>query len=197
KTYDVALVAFGSRAYVAVPPTQNRALVQTALYDLHQGEGTALGDAIRIASRLGLGQRATDGTVPPTSVLLISDGARDGGRTSPAAAAQAAKRLHVPISTVLLGTSNGIVTAQLTGGYTERIRVPPSPQTLESVAALSGGEFFRARTPAALANVYRHLATRAGHRVENRELGDLLAEGALVLLLAGGAASAFWFRRVP
>jgi Ca-activated chloride channel homolog len=197
KTYSVALVAFGSRAYVAVPPTHDRALVQTALDDLHQGEGTAIGDAIRIASRLGLNQRAIDGTVPPTSVLLISDGARDGGRTNPISAAVGAKKLHVPISTVLLGTDGGVVTAQLVGGYTEKIRVPPSPRTLQSVAALSGGEFFRARTTAALTSVYKHLGTRVGHRTENREIGDALAGGAILLLLAGGAASAFWFRRVP
>ena len=36
-------------------------------------------------------QRTSDGTVPPTSVLLISDGARDGGQTAPLAA-RAAKR---------------------------------------------------------------------------------------------------------
>jgi Ca-activated chloride channel family protein len=197
KTYSVALVAFGSRAYVAVPPTQDRALVQTALNDLHQGEGTAIGDAIRISSRLGLTERASDGTTPPTSVLLISDGARDGGRTSPIAAARAAKKLHVPVSTVLLGTSGGVVTAQLVGGYTEKIKVPPSPGTLQSVANLSGGEFFRARTKAALTSVYKHLGTRVGHRTEKREIGDALAGGAIVLLLAGGAASAFWFRRVP
>jgi Ca-activated chloride channel homolog len=197
KTYSVALVAFGSRAYVAVPPTHDRALVQTALYDLHQGEGTAIGDAIRIASRLGLSQRAIDGTIPPTSVLLISDGARDGGRTAPLVAAAAAKKLHVPVSTVLLGTQNGIVTAQLVGGYTENIRVPPSPRTLQSVAAISGGEFFRAQTRAALKSVYKHLGTRVGHRTEKREISDAFAGGAILLLLVGGAASVFWFRRVP
>ena len=197
KTYDVALVVFGSRAYVAVPPTRDRALVQTALLDLHQGEGTAIGDAIAIGSQLGVRQRAADGTVPPTSMLVISDGARDGGRVSPIAAAEAAKKLHVPVSTVLLGTANGVVTAQLKGGYTERIRVPPSPHTLQSVASISGGEFFRARTADALTSVYAHLATRVGHRTENREVTDAFAGGAMLLLLVGGALSAFWFRRVP
>ena len=196
KTYSVALVAFGSRAFVAVPPTLDRGLVATALEDLRPGEGTAIGDAVRIAARLGQTQRAIEGVVPPTSVLLISDGARDGGRTSPQAAAQRAKALHVPVSTVLVGTPNGVVTAQLTGGYTEQIRVPPSPGTLQTIARTTGGQFFRARTSAAVKQVYEHLATRIGHRTENREVTDMFAGFAIVLLFAGGGLSAFWFRRI-
>jgi Ca-activated chloride channel family protein len=196
KAYSVAVVAFGSHAFVSVPPTLDRSLVATALSELRPGEGTAIGDAVRIAAQLGQRERTVEGVVPPTSVLLISDGARDGGRTTPAAAAQRAKALHVPVSTVLVGTANGIVTVQLTGGYTEQIRVPPSPATLQLLARVTGGQFFRARTSAALSQVYRRLATRIGHRTENREITDMFAGGALVLLLAGGGLSAFWFRRV-
>jgi Ca-activated chloride channel family protein len=196
KTYSVALVAFGSRAFVAVPPTLDRALVATALGDLNPGEGTAIGDAVRIAARLGQTQRAVEGVVPPTSVLLISDGARDGGRTSVQAGAQRAKALHVPVSTVLIGTPNGLVTAKLTGGYTVQIRVPPSPGTLQTIARITGGQFFRVRTSAAVKQVYEHLATRVGHRSENREITDMFAGGAILLLFVGGGLSAFWFRRI-
>lgn len=195
-TYNVALVAFGSRAFLAVPPTTDRDLVRKGLSELTPGEGTAIGDAILLAARVGQRQRAVEGVVPPTSVLLISDGARDGGRTTPLAAARRAKALHVAVSTVLVGTPNGVVTAKLVGGYTERIRVPPSPGTLQQVALTTGGQFFRARTSAALNNVYRKLATRVGHRTVNREITDLFAGGAIVVLLAGGALSAFWFRRI-
>ena len=82
KEYSVALVGFGSRAFVAVPPTLDRSLVSAGLDDLDPGEGTAIGDAVVLSAQLGQRQRAVDGTVPPTSVLLISDGAPDGGRTS-------------------------------------------------------------------------------------------------------------------
>lgn len=196
KAYNVALVAFGSRAFVAVPPTLDRDLVATALSELKPGEGTAIGDAVRIAAQLGQTQRAIDGVVPPTTVLLISDGAPDGGRTTATAGAKRAKALHVPVSTVLVGTANGVVTAQLVGGYTEQIRVPPSPGTLQTIAQISGGQFFRARTSAAVKQVYERLATRIGHRTENREITDMFAGGAIVLLLLGGGLSAFWFRRI-
>jgi len=197
RTYNVALVGFASRAFLAVPPTTDHDLVREGLSKLASGEGTALGDAILLSARIGQNQRATEGVVPPTSVLLISDGTRDGGSTAPLTAARRARALHVAISTVLIGTPNGVVTTKLVGGYSERIRVPPSPGALQAIAQTTGGEFFRVRTSAALSDVYRRLATRVGHRTVNREITDVFAGGAIVVLLAAGALSAFWFRRVP
>ena len=195
-TYNVALVAFGSRAFLAVPPTTDHALVRTGLESLTPGEGTALGDAVLLAAEVGQRQKAREGVVPPTTVLLISDGARQGGRTPPLAAARRAKALGVTVSTVLVGTARGVVTQQLVGGYQEQIRVPPSPGTLQAVANTTGGEFFRARTSVALDKVYEHLATRVGHRTVDREITDMFAGGSIVVLLVAGALSMLWFRRI-
>ena len=196
KTYSVGLVAFGSRAYVAVPPTRDRTVIEQGLADLRPGEGTAIGDAVLLSAQLGQRQREADGVVPPTSVLVISDGARDGGRTKPEVAAARAKALHVPVSTVLVGTKNGQVTAKLVGGYTEQIHVPPSPGTLQLIAQRTGGTFYRARNPTALAGVYHKLATRVGHTTEDRQVSDLFGAGAIVLLLLGGGLSTVLYRRL-
>lgn len=195
KEYSIAVVGFGTRAFVALPPTTDRVLAQDALDSLKPSEGTAIGDAVLLSVRLGTKRRATDGTVPPTSVLLISDGARDGGQTAPLVAARRARLSSIPVSTVLVGTANGIVTNKLVGGYEERIRVPPSPGTLVAIAKTSGGQFYRARTSAALTQVYKKLGTRIGHKTQDRQVTDLFAGGAIVLLLVGGGLSALWFRR--
>jgi Ca-activated chloride channel family protein len=142
-------------------------------------------------------QRAKDGTVPPTAVLLISDGAREGGQTSPQAAARQAKSQHVPVYTVVLGTDNGSVRVPLTGGYTAIVRVPPRPDTLRELAQATGGRFFTATDDKRLRQVYERLGSRLGHRRQPRELTDVFAGGSVALLLAGGALSALWFRRVP
>jgi Ca-activated chloride channel homolog len=196
KEYSIAVVGFGTRAYVALPPTTDRVLAQDALASLNPSEGTAIGDAVFISVRLGSKQRTTDGIVPPASVLLISDGARDGGTVDPLAAARYARSRSIPISTVLVGTQAGIVTNKLVGGYEEQIRVPPSPTTLQQIARLSKGQFYRARTSVALTQVYKKLATRIGHRTKSREISDFFAGGAALLLLAGGGLSALWYRRV-
>ena len=196
KEYSIAVVGFGTRAFVALPATTDRVLARDALASLSPSEGTAIGDAVALAVRIGKKQRAADGFAPPASALLISDGTRDGGRNSPLAAARKARAAGIPISTVLVGTAAGIVTNKLVGGYEEQIRVPPSPGTLQQIAKLSGGTFFRARTSAALTDVYKKLATRVGHKTQDRQIADLFGIGAAVLMLAGGALSAYWFRRL-
>jgi Ca-activated chloride channel family protein len=195
--FRVGVVSFATRAAVGVAPTQDRSLVEASLDNLAPGEGTAIGDAVVLSTRVGQGRTADDGSAPPRSVLLISDGARVGGAVGPQAAAQRAKQLGVPVYTVLVGTPDGVVEETLTGGFRQIIRVPPSPDTLREIAQLSGGEFFTATDAEGLERVYEGLGSRLGTRKESREVGDYFAGGAAVFLLAGGALSALWFRRAP
>jgi Ca-activated chloride channel family protein len=195
--FRVGVVSFASRAVVALPPTHDRSLARTALASLRPGEGTAIGDAVALSAELGQRQRASDGSRPPRAVLLISDGARVGGRTAPEVAARRARALHVPVYTVLVGTPNGVVEETLTGGFRATIRVPPSPATLRMVARTTGGQFFTAMNDQRLREVYEKLGSRLGHRKESREITDFFAGGSAALLLAGGALSMLWFRRVP
>ncbi len=197
KKFRVGVVSFASQASVAVPPTADRSLARAALDSLKPGEGTALGDAIVVSTQLGRRQRGRDGTVPPTAVLVISDGARVGGRTTPQVAAQRARRLRIPVYTVVLGTENGVVEETLTGGFRATIQVPPSPQTLRQISRVTGGESFTATDDASLRKVYEQLGSRLGHRKEDREIADAFAGGSALLLLAGAGLSMALFRRVP
>jgi Ca-activated chloride channel family protein len=194
--YRIGVVSFASRANAALPPTDDRELVNQALDSLKPGEGTAIGDAIALSAQLGREQLTEDGARPPKAVLLISDGAPDGGSTQPRQAAQKAKELGVPIYTVLVGTEQGVVEEELPGGLRTRIQVPPQPAVLEQVAQVSGGEFFTATDDDDLEQVYEELGSRLGHRDESREVSDVFAGGAAGLLLVGGLLSAFWFRRL-
>jgi Ca-activated chloride channel family protein len=194
--FRVGVVSFATRAVVGVAPTEDRSIVEASLDTLAPGEGTAIGDAVALSTRVGR-DREGDDAAAPRSVLLISDGARDGGAVTPQAAAQQAKRLRVPVYTVLVGTPEGVVEETLTGGLRQIIRVPPAPDTLREIAQLSGGEFFTATDADGLERVYDELGSRLGTRKQSREVGDYFAGGAAAFLLAGGALSALWFRRVP
>jgi Ca-activated chloride channel family protein len=194
--YRVAVISFGSNARVALPPTADRNLVAEALNVLRSGEGTAIGDAVALGVRIAKGQRTSDGKVPPAAMLMFSDGARDGGRTTPQAAAAMAKKAHIPVYTVVLGTPNGIVEQTLTGGYRVTIHVPPSPQTLQRIAQGSGGQSFSVANSSKLKEVYTRLGSLLGHKSEDREITDVFAGSAALLLLVGGGMSMFWFRRL-
>jgi Ca-activated chloride channel family protein len=77
------------------------------------------------------------------------------------------------------------------------IQVPPNPETLERMATATGGVFFAAADPEELSRVYEELGSRLGTRDESREITDVFAALALVLLLVAGTISVFLFRRVP
>jgi Ca-activated chloride channel family protein len=195
--YRVAIVGFSGRAYVALPPTDDRTLARTALRSLHTAEGTSLGDAVALSTQLARRQRAGDGTVPPAAIVVISDGSQQSGSTSPLTAAQRARAAHIPVYAVAVGTPDGVIEVPLAGGFQAQLRVPASPQTLQTVAQLAGGRFFAAPGVARLQEVYKRLGSRLGRRRESREITDLFAGGSAALLLAGGALSLLWFRRVP
>jgi Ca-activated chloride channel homolog len=195
--FRVGVIGFSGRAALAVPPTDDRELTRAALKSLRPGEGTSLGDAVALGVRLARRERDRDGKVPPTAILVISDGAQMSGQTKPEAAAERARRAQVPVYTALIGTPDGVITVPLEGGFQAQIRVPTSPETLQIVARLTGGRFFTAPNDPRLREIHERLGSRLGHRRESREITDLFAGGSAALLLVGGALSALWFRRVP
>jgi Ca-activated chloride channel family protein len=193
--FQVGVVTFATRAAVGVAPTADRDLVNTSLDTLKPGEGTAIGDAVALSLRVGQPQ-GQGVQVPPRAIVLISDGAQDGGRIKPTDAAQQAKRQGIPVYTVLVGTPDGVVQENLPGGLRRIIHVPPSPETLQQVASDSGGQFFRALDTTQLSRVYEDLGSRLGKRSEDREITDVFAALAAGLLLVSGLTSAFLLRGV-
>ena len=118
---------------------------------LRVGQGTALGDAIATSVKVAVapppGEKRPAGEAPPpAAVLVLSDGAQDGGRVRLADAIARARKAKVPVFTALLGTAAGVVQVPHVGGYVERIQVPPNPAALRAVAAQTGGSFFAAPT---------------------------------------------------
>jgi Ca-activated chloride channel homolog len=200
--YRVAVVAFSSSAQVVAPPTQDREFVSHALSQLRVGQGTALGDGIatsvKIAIAPPLGQRRPAGQAPPpAAVLILSDGAQDGGHVKLADAISQARKAKVPVFTAVLGTAAGVLTVPHIGGYVERIQVPPNPTALRTVAAQTGGAFFTAPTQDDLKPVYADLKSRLGKTRKDEEITVAFAGAGALFLLVGGALSALWFRRVP
>jgi Ca-activated chloride channel family protein len=127
-------------------------------------------------------------------VILISDGVSNVG-VSPLVAARQAKRQHVHIYTVSIGTANGEI-QQKRGGKTVTSKVPVDPTELMEIASASGGDFYRAADNAAVHDIYQRLATKLGQRRVESALDDWVAGLGLLLVLLGIAASLRWFARL-
>ena len=197
--FRVGVVGFETRAQVLSPATDDREVTKAALARLKLGEGTAIGEAIALSLRVARSVRPGDGAEagppPPAAVLLLSDGAQTQGELTPAQAAQQARRAGIPVFTVALGTETGVVERPLPGGLTERIVVPPDPESMQRVAQLSGGEFFRVLDAQRLRKVYEDLGSRLGEKREEHEVTAAFAGAGAVLMLAAAALSSLWFRR--
>ncbi len=188
--YRVAVVAFSSRAQVVSAPTTDRQFVDSAIDALRPGDGTAIGDgvanALQIASGRPPGSKpAGTASAVPAAILIISDGAADGGKITLAQAISRARAARTPVFSALVG------------GYTEQIKVPPDASLLRRVATQTGGTFFETPTQTDLKAVYRNLGSRLGHTRKDEEITVAFAALGAVLLTCGCALSALWFRRIP
>ncbi|HEX4422892.1 MAG TPA: VWA domain-containing protein [Kofleriaceae bacterium] len=143
-THDrIGLVVFGQQAMLQCPLTLDTKVLEQIVTDLAIGDvpelGTAIGDGLGLAlSQLRDGRRdlaPDDAPAKSKVVILLSDGDSNWvTRFEPDEAARVAKTMGVKVYTILVGRED----ADLFGGMSV------NPETLRSIAALTGGEFFRA-----------------------------------------------------
>jgi Ca-activated chloride channel family protein len=196
--YRVGLVTFSDHAAVAATPTHDLSAVSAALGRAHTGpQGTALGDAVARAVRVAASVHGSvAGHRPPAAVVLLSDGGQTSGLT-PQEAATRARKARIPVSTILIGSPDGVVQQKLKGGFTQRIQVPAQPQPLEALAQGSGGRFTSGPAAVDVAGAYDELRSRTGTRKKTIEVSAAAAGGGLAFVLVGGLLSGLWFRRIP
>jgi Ca-activated chloride channel family protein len=200
KGYRMSLVTFSDHAAVSVPATHDLILMRAAIARAKSGpQGTALAEAVSRAVDVGLSVKgqAANQRRPPAIVVVFSDGGQTAGRMTPAQAAAKAKKASIPISTVALGTPDGVVFQALQGGFTERIQVPTQPAALQAIANGSSGRFYPNVASVDVKAIYGDLGSRVGHQPKTVEVTAAAAGGGLVLMLAGAVLSGVWFRRFP
>jgi Ca-activated chloride channel family protein len=194
---NVGVMAFNGRPRVLQSPTPEREDIDAALNRLAPSGGTATGDAISAALRVLRQPQGVNKKIPPSAIVLLSDGASTKGK-NPIAAAQEAKRAKIPVYTVALGTPAGTIEVPRPNGGsgTETRRVPPDPDSLAQIARASGGQSFTADNAKELKRVYQRLGSQLGTEKRKRQLTSSFAGGALVLLLVGAGMSLAWFGRL-
>jgi Ca-activated chloride channel homolog len=194
---NVGVMALSSKPRVLASPTRDRDAINAALDQLTPRGGTGTGEAIQAATRILNRTPGVKGKRPPAAIVLISDGSSTGD-VDPVAAAQAARKLRIPIYTVALGTAQGTITVPRPGGAggTETRAVPPDPRSLSEIAKASGGQAYTAADATKLKDVYERLGSLLGTKKEKREITAGFAGGGLALMLLGAAMSLRWFGRL-
>ena len=145
----VGLILFGSQAYLQAPLTFDRHTVPTWLDEARigiAGKNTAIGDAIGLALKR-LRQRPAQSRV----LILITDGANNGGQIDPLTAARLAAEEGVKIYPIGIGADPEESSSK--GMFTINPGVDLDEPALEEIAKVTGGRYFRARNGGELAAI--------------------------------------------
>jgi Ca-activated chloride channel family protein len=111
----------------------------------------------------------------------------------PLAAAQAAAELGVPIHTIGIGSTTGMLLE--VNGFTVFTRL--DEQTLQLISQITGGNCFNAKSEEDLASIYRNIAPQLVIKEEEMEVTSIFAGIGILTLLVGGVISLLWFSRLP
>ncbi len=148
----LGLILFGEQAYLQAPLSFDRKTVKTLLDEAViglAGNKTAIGDAIALSvKRL---RKQPEGN---RVLILLTDGANTAGYISPLKAAELAQKEGIRIYTIGVGAD------QYAGGFfgqTINLGSDLDEATLKQVAAITGGEYYRARDLNALQAIYKKL----------------------------------------
>jgi Ca-activated chloride channel homolog len=150
----VGLILFGQQGYLQTPLTFDRDTVETQLLEAQPGfagNATAIGDAIGLAVKR-LRDRPTESRV----VILLTDGANTAG-TDPAEGARVAAEAGIRIHTVGVGADSKVIRGFLGQARQINPSADLDESTLMQIAETTGGQYFRARNPEELEDIYQVL----------------------------------------
>jgi Ca-activated chloride channel family protein len=151
----VGLLVFGDKAYVLTPLTADLASVRAQLDDSVvglAGRATAIGDAIALAVKRLRSQPAKQRVL-----ILLTDGASNAGMIDPLKAAQLARDEGVRIHAIAFGGTGESLSVFGIPLHLPGAGDDTDPATLQRIAALTGGRFFRARDTEELAGIYAEI----------------------------------------
>jgi Ca-activated chloride channel family protein len=184
-----AVTFSGTPDQVQAPTTDHGAARRVIDGQIASGP-TATGEALQAA----LDAIGTQRGHPPAAIVLLSDGATTTGR-DPVGVAQLARRAHIPIYTVALGSPGATVPNP--DPFQPPLSVAPDPATLKRISAVTHATAFTASDESRLNSIYQRLGSQLGSRKQDREMTAAFVIGGLVLLLGAGGMSLRSAGRLP
>lgn len=147
----IGLVVFAAEAFTQCPLTTDHAVVRSFIKSLQCGmleDGTAIG--MGLASAVN---RLKESEAKSRIIILLTDGLNSEGYINPETAADIAQEFGIKIYTIGIGKP---------GRFRNSIDEP----LLRSVSEKTGGQYFRAQSESALAQIYDYIDQLEKTKVE-------------------------------
>ena len=201
----IGLVLFATQAFIATPLTLDHDFLQANLERLDIGaieqNSTAIGDGLGTAVN-----RLRDLKAKSKIVILMTDGVNNSGKLEPLLAAEAAASLKVKVYTVGIGMRGQAPMPgrdMLGRKVYQMMAVDVDENTLQKIAAKTGGKYYRADNAEKFRQIYAEIdqleKTEASVKkyTQFEELFPWVVTVGLMLLLVEMLLGQTIFRRLP
>jgi len=199
----IGLVVFSAESFTQCPLTTDRAVLINLFNNLESGlleDGTAIG--LGLANAVS---RLKDSEAKSKVVILLTDGENNRGEIAPVTAAEIAKTYGIRVYTIGVGTI-GTAPYPIQTPFGVQIRdveVKIDERTLQEIATITDGKYFRATDNKTLIAIYKEIDRLERTKIENKEFSKKNEEyrkyaiGALVLALFAMILQFVVFRHIP
>ncbi len=204
KNDRIGMVVFASQSFTQCPLTLDYGILLNFLQQIESGmidDGTAIGMAIANAAN-----RLRDSKAKSKIVILLTDGQNNRGQLDPVTAAQVANAFGIRIYTVGVGkrgTAMYPVDDPIFGKRYVQMPVQIDEETLQEIASLTKGKYYRATDREALVQIFSEIDQLEKTKIEVkqytrfRELFASFLFAALFAVVTEVVVSNTKFRKIP
>lgn len=167
----IGLVAFAGVSITKCPLTTDYTVLLSLLKSVELGQledGTAIGNALANSAN-----RLRSSKVKSKVIILLTDGVNNRGEIAPLDAADIARRLRIKVYAIGAGTRGMAPYPVLdeSTGTTRYVEVPVEidEDLLRTIAAKTGGRYFRATDRKSLEEIYQEIDKLEKSKIESRQ----------------------------
>ena len=170
---NMGLVIFAGESFTAVPMTTDRAMLANYINNIQIGmlqDGTAIGDGIATAIN-----RIKDGPAKSKSIILLTDGSNNTGNVAPLTAAEIAAKMGIKVYTIGVGKKGEAPYPQQNAfGGIDYVNMPVTidENTLQQIAQMTGGKYFRATDNDVLDRVFDEIDSLEKTEIDVRNFSN-------------------------
>ncbi len=167
----LGIIVFAGISFIQCPLTTDTDVLIDFANQIQIADKEHDGTAIGMAIANGI-NRLRDSESESKVMILLSDGSNNRGELDPLTAADLAAKLDVKIYTVGAGTK-GVAPYPVTDMFGRQVlrnvEVEVDEETLNEIAEITGGKFFRATDNESLQNIYKEINQLERTEIEIKE----------------------------
>ena len=199
----VGLVIFAGESFTQCPLTTDHNVLINLFKDVKSGmvdDGTAIGMGLATAVN-----RLKDSEAISKVIILLTDGVNNSGMVPPLTAAEIAEKFGIRVYTIGVGTEGFAPYPFQTpfGTQYQDVEVKIDEKTLQDIAILTDGKYFRATNNSSLKEIYKDIDALEKSKIEVTEFHKRSEEflpfalWAFSLLLLGFILQVTYLKQIP